>query len=91
MAYCFIFWFEKGNDYRILFIDPKGTAYADYEHKADGYVEIFGEIGKEKISQKYGKDIRVYLRFFVDDLAKIGDHYKPYWIDEISAIPEIFT
>lgn len=85
----FIFWFGKGKSYHILFIDPKGTAYTDYQHKVQGYTDIFGEVGEEKTSQKHGKDIRVYLRFFGDDTAQIDRLYKKYWIDEISAIPKI--
>lgn len=37
----FIFWLKKGNDYTILFIDPKGTEYTDAYRKIDGYSKIF--------------------------------------------------
>lgn len=85
----FIFWFEKNENYYILFIDPKGTVYTDYEHKADGYAGLFGEVGNEIISQEHGKNIKVYLRFFGNDKNKVGKLYRKYWIDKISEIPNI--
>ena len=37
----FIFWLIKENKYKIIFIDPKGTKYTDYENKLDGYEKLF--------------------------------------------------
>ena len=37
----FIFWIKKGKEYTILFVDPKGTSFADYQHKVDGDCKIF--------------------------------------------------
>ena len=45
----FIFWFKKDNNYTILFIDPKGSAYSSYLDKIEGYKSIFMENEKEKI------------------------------------------
>ena len=85
----FIFWFENARGYHILFVDPKGTAYTSYEHKADGYEDFFGKAGEEKVLREHGKDIRVYLRFFGTDKNKVSRLHKNYWIDKVSAIPEI--
>ena len=46
----FIFWMQKGNEYVILFVDPKGTEHADGYRKIDGYSRIF-ETKKEKESE----------------------------------------
>ena len=85
----FIFWFENARGYHILFMDPKGAAHVDYQFKADGYRDLFGTVGEEKILREHGKDIRVYLRFFGTDKNKVPRSHKNYWIDKISAIPEI--
>lgn len=37
----FIFWLKKGDDYIILFVDPKGIGYTDVEIKIDGYSRVF--------------------------------------------------
>ncbi|MFN3605353.1 MAG: DEAD/DEAH box helicase family protein [Leptonema sp. (in: bacteria)] len=51
----FIFWLKKGNDYTILFVDPKGTEYTDGYRKIDGYSRIFEEEnnGKKQIKCRY--------------------------------------
>ena len=85
----FIFWLENKRGYHILFIDPKGTEHTSYQHKVEGYEKFFGEAGKEKTLQEYGKDIRVYLRFFGSDKSKVPKPYKNYWISAVSEIPEI--
>lgn len=37
----FIFWLRKGEEYTILFVDPKGMQNTDYQYKLDGYNELF--------------------------------------------------
>ncbi len=74
----FIFWLQKGDTQIICFIDPKGITYADYEHKADAYEELF----KDKIfnpkNDPYFK-IKVVLKFY-GDKDDVGDNYRDYWI-----------
>ncbi len=84
----FIFWIQKGNEYSIIFVDPKGTSYTDYEHKADGYTKLFGEPDNEKVFNEHGTKIKVYLKFFGHP-AEVGDRYKPYWINSIDNIINI--
>jgi len=58
----FVFWLQKGNDYHILYIDPKGTGRSEYQYKVDGYKDLFEENEKVKIFKLDGKNFRVHLR-----------------------------
>ncbi|MDK2820058.1 MAG: type restriction enzyme [Clostridia bacterium] len=83
----FVFWLQKGNDYFIVFIDPKGTEHTDYEHKIDGYSGLFEQEGKNKISFKYGElNVKVYSFLNTNDVNKLASGYKDYWFDNIDKI-----
>ncbi|GAA7982783.1 DEAD/DEAH box helicase family protein [Helicobacter pylori] len=79
----FIFWLQKGDTQIICFIDPKGITYADYEHKADAYEELF----KDKIFNPKNdphfkiKKIKVVLKFY-GDKDRVGNNYRDYWIQK---------
>lgn len=80
----FIFWIKKDNNYFILFVDPKGTAYTDYQFKVDGYSFIFEENGKRKIFKHNNKLIvRVYLLLFANDISQISNNYRRHWLDNV--------
>ncbi len=74
----FIFWLQKGDTQIICFIDPKGTAYADYQHKADAYKDLFKDEVFSSKDDPFFK-IKVVLKFYgnKDDVA---DGYNDYWI-----------
>jgi len=76
----FIFWMQKGNEYLILFVDPKGTIFADYQQKVDGHKEIFGN----KVFQHKGQNISVKLLFYTNDISKVGESYRKYWFDNFT-------
>jgi hypothetical protein len=78
----FIFWLKKGNNYKIIFVDPKGTAFARYQHKIEGFKKIF-----------YGKEftydnlvINVYLKLFTSDTAQVAKGYREFWFDNINEL-----
>jgi hypothetical protein len=80
----FIFWMKRGNDYYIIFVDPKGTAYADYQHKIDGYRRLFeDENGECRIVHHEGLNVRVFTFLHTEDKQDVGDEYRPYWFDRI--------
>ncbi|MDH5414599.1 MAG: DEAD/DEAH box helicase family protein, partial [Flavobacteriaceae bacterium] len=79
----FIFWLKKGNDYSIVFIDPKGTEHTSYIRKIDGHRKIFEENGKEKIFDHNGLNIKIKVRVKPDDVSKIPDLYRMYSFDKI--------
>ncbi len=79
----FIFWLQKGSDYRIAFVDPKGTAFAGYERKVDGYKHLFEVEGKRKVLSYNGLSVQVSLHLFTADKSITGQQYRPYWFDSI--------
>ena len=82
----FIFWAQKGKRYLILFVDPKGTEYADGYRKIDGYSRIF-EI--EKADQKVCKDfsydqLTINTKLLLKPrrgIAEVLENYRRYWFD----------
>ncbi|GAA6786903.1 DEAD/DEAH box helicase family protein [Helicobacter pylori] len=75
----FIFWLQKGDTQIICFIDPKGIAYADYEHKADAYKLFKDKIFNSKNDPHF--KIKVVLKFY-GDKDRVADGYKDYWIQK---------
>ena len=70
----------------ILFVDPKGTEYADGYRKIDGYSRIFEF---EKDGQKISRDFS-YNGFTINTklllkprrgIAEVLGNYKRYWFD----------
>jgi superfamily II DNA or RNA helicase len=78
----FIFWLNKGKDYKIIFIDPKGTAHAAYQLKADGFEKIFNN----KLYKYSGYDINVSLKFYTEKHDCPTGRYEEYWINNPSRI-----
>ena len=76
----FIFWLNDGKKYKIIFIDPKGTKYTDYENKVDGFEKMFHENGEPIIFKHNGYEISFDLKLITDDINKISEKYKNYWL-----------
>ncbi|GAA8710314.1 DEAD/DEAH box helicase family protein [Helicobacter pylori] len=75
----FIFWLQKSDTQIICFIDPKGIAYADYEHKADAYKLFKDKIFNPKNDPHF--KIKVVLKFY-GNKDKVADGYRDYWIQK---------
>lgn len=84
----FIFWMKKGNRYRIVFIDPKGTGRSEYEHKVDGYKHLFEENGKPIIFHHQGMDVSVHLFLYTIDRQIVAGGYQAYWVDSMKQVME---
>jgi hypothetical protein len=82
----FIFWLKKGDKYLIIFTDPKGTRYSDYEHKVDGYKRIFEEKDNKKIFPNDKLGVQVHLFLYTEDENKLSEGYKKYWFDSFNDI-----
>ena len=80
----FIFWLKKGNDYFIVFVDPKGTEHTSAERKIDGYEILFGELGKEKLFNYRGYRVRIKLLLRSREGSGSSGKYNKYWFNEIS-------
>jgi len=87
----FIFWLAKGNDYLILFVDPKGTEHTSAYRKIDGYKELFEENGKEKMFKHNGSNVRIRLRLRPEDVSKTLAEYRQYWFDNIENMLRVTT
>jgi hypothetical protein len=56
----FIFWLQKGTDYVVAFVDPKGMQQSDYQHKIDGYKQLFVDSsGAVRVTDHNGLRVRV--------------------------------
>ncbi|MBC7197000.1 MAG: restriction endonuclease subunit R, partial [Deferribacterales bacterium] len=84
----FIFWLRRGNNYSIVFIDPKGTKHTDYMHKVDGYKMIFEENGdKRKVFDLGSLKGVVYVFLRTDDINRLPQNgYRNYWFDNIDRV-----
>jgi len=79
---------QKGNEYFIIFIDPKGTEFTDYERKIDGYRKIFenGD-GKPKIFPFNGFNVRFFVFLKTEDTGILPESgYSIYWFDNLDRI-----
>ena len=81
----FIFWLQKGNDYVILFVDPKGTENTDGLRKIDGYSRIF-ETPDHKDTKSYpfnGFNIKTKLLLTPahGGIAGVPEPQRKYWFD----------
>ncbi|NLX70822.1 MAG: DEAD/DEAH box helicase family protein [Clostridiales bacterium] len=78
----FIFWINRGDDYKIVFVDPKGTSYTDYQNKVDEFERIFTDNG---VPNEYSyKNFRITfdLKLITDNKnAVAGNKYENYWLD----------
>ncbi|WQZ84542.1 DEAD/DEAH box helicase family protein [Helicobacter pylori] len=73
----FIFWLEKGGTQIICFIDPKGSKYTDYQHKADAYKLFKDKVFSSKNDPNF--KIKVVLKFY-GNKDGVADLYRDYWI-----------
>ncbi|MBI1923776.1 DEAD/DEAH box helicase family protein [Candidatus Poribacteria bacterium] len=83
----FVFWLQKGADYFIVFLDPKGTAHTDYEHKIDGYRGIFeANSNGKRVLHHEGLKARVFAFLYTDDVNELSRGYENYWFDNIENV-----
>jgi len=87
----FIFWLRKGNNYFIVFVDPKGTEHTSAYRKIDGYARLFEENGKEKVFNYNGFKVRIKLLLRSEDISKTPAEYKQYWFDNIEKMLEVIA
>jgi len=85
----FIFWMQKGKEYIILFVDPKGTVYTDGFIKIDGYKRIFVDkkSGAEKTFHQYNNyniKMKLLLKPSKGGIAGVPEGYRKYWFDNFS-------
>jgi len=78
----FVFWLQRGADYHLVFVDPKGTKISDYQRKVDDYKRLFEEpSGRRQVFQHDGLRVQVSLALYTDDRSLVGQGYADYWAD----------
>ncbi|HOT58180.1 MAG TPA: DEAD/DEAH box helicase family protein [Spirochaetales bacterium] len=82
----FIFWLKKGNNYIILFIDPKGTEHTDGYRKIDGYSRIFETVknGQRQCGNFQYNGFNIITKLLLKPkrgIADVLENYKQYWFD----------
>lgn len=86
----FIFWLKRGEEYFIVFVDPKGISHTEYQYKVDGFRLIFeNKDGSPKIFKYKNLKIKVFLFLYTKDINRLQEGYKKYWLDE-NKIENIF-
>ena len=81
----FVFWMCRGNRYRIVFVDPKGTAHTEAYYKIDGYKKLFVENGRTRKFKHESWEVSVGLYMYNPDASPLKE-YKDYWISDPSPI-----
>ena len=85
----FIFWLKKGDNYFIVFVDPKGTEHTSAYRKIDGYAQLFEENGKEKVFNYNEFKVRIKLLLRPEDVSKAPAEYRQYWFDNIEKMVKV--
>jgi len=87
----FIFWMQRGDEYFIVFVDPKGTKHTDFEYKVDGFRQIFEDLEAPKLFEFQGLKVRVLLYLYTEDRNKLPAAYRKYWFDDVSTIFDVVS
>jgi type III restriction enzyme len=83
----FIFWLRKGNDYFIVFVDPKSYEFTDYHNKIDWYKKIFEENDRPKKFKYKNFNCYVYCFLNTKDIDHVRYHpYENYWFDNFDRL-----
>jgi len=79
----FIFWIKNGDNYKIIFIDPKGTSNAEYQNKIDEFEKLFLESnGTQKIFEYKKFKVSFDLKMIANDVNTVGEKYEKYWLGD---------
>jgi len=86
----FIFWLQKEDRYAIVFVDPKGMQQADYQHKVDGFRQLFR--GESDLSRNFKYEnfsVHVHLLMYTEDENRAPDGYRAHWFDSPQKIAQM--
>ena len=82
----FVFWMCRKNEYRIVFVDPKGTEHATAYRKIDGYKKLFMQDGKPRVFT-HRPDWRVSVNLLLyNPSGQPAQAYQRYWTDSPESI-----
>ncbi len=81
----FVFWTCRDDEYRIVFVDPKGVEHASSYRKIDGYRQLFIKDNAFRIFN-YGKHKVSVALLFYNPQSNPLDYYTNFWIESPSQI-----
>lgn len=81
----FIFWMVRDAEYRIVFVDPKGTAHTSAYTKIDGYRKLFEENEKRRAFKYRRSTVKVGLLMFNPN-PNAPERYRNYWTNDPAKI-----
>ena len=82
----FVFWLVKGQEYTLLFVDPKGMKIGDYQYKIDGYREHFRDGASYRLFKHGDYQVRVALLMYHDGPEHPAEGYASYWCNSPQAM-----
>ena len=71
---------KKGSEYKIIFVDPKGTEHTSYLSKVDGFEKLFFTNSKPTQFKYKNYIITFDLKLAYEAEGTIPEKYKDYWI-----------
>lgn len=83
----FIFWVQDFDDnYKIIFVDPKGTKHSDYIQKIEGFKDVF-EKSDRSIDMEYNDkgtkmNVSFELKMVTDNINEVPSSLEDYWIQK---------
>lgn len=78
----FVFWMKSGNDYRIVFVDPKGPSQSSFLNKVYGFIRHF----EGKTFTHNGYNIKVDLILFNEKNVFNDPYVSKFWKSEVKDI-----
>ena len=75
----FIFWMCRKNEYRIVFVDPKGEIHTPSYRKIDAYRELFSRNNKSRLFRHDGWKVSAELFFYNPQSSPLAE-YRDSWI-----------
>ena len=87
----FIFWLQKGSDYHIIFVDPKGTEHTAGLRKLDGYRRVFEQNGNARLIPHAKDHVRVRAFLYTPRLPQVPADYRRHWFDDIESLLTTLT
>ena len=86
----FIFWIKKKNEYKIIFVDPKGPTHTSYMNKMDAFEALFCRDKKKKIFKYKSYDVTFDVKLIAEDMNNVrGEKYEKYWASRDKFFSEI--
>ena len=84
----FIFWLKKGDQYYIVFVDPKSIEFTDHIRKIEGFKKMFEENKKSKLFTYKDLKVKVKLFYYTNQKEQAPPKYKYYYIESITEMLE---